>query len=196
MATASSTSRPLMMVMMFSMMLFYMTSMVVAEWDHAAPGLVGIYNNVGDQITVRCKDQLTDLMPQRIAHRADYTFKAQPDPEETTMYTFFRVGPQHVSRISCLGREQLSSRHFHLRSCGFQEVLVQRYAEGHLRCHLAHSSQSVGGCLYLGAIQELDSCCCNEPNELDFILHEVGTWSRHQFYIVTGFFTAKCGMMN
>lgn len=76
-----------MMVMMSSMMLFYMTSMVVAEWDHAAPGLVGIYNNVGDQITVHCKDQLTDLMPQRIAHGADYTFKVQPDREETTMYT-------------------------------------------------------------------------------------------------------------
>lgn len=48
----------------------------------------------------------------------------------------------------------------------------------------------------MGAIQELDSCCCNEPNELDLLLHEVGAWSRHQFYIVTGLLTAICGMMN
>ena len=87
--TPASTSSPHTM-MVFVMMLF-MTTMVVAAqppeaaWDHA--GLVNIYNYVGDSITVHCKDQFTDLKPQRIAHGADYTFKVQPNQEETTLYT-------------------------------------------------------------------------------------------------------------
>ena len=87
--TSASTSWPHTM-MVFLMMLF-MTSMVLvaqppeAAWDLA--GLVNIYNFVRDSITVYCRDQFTDLKPQRIAHGADYTFKVQPNREETTLYT-------------------------------------------------------------------------------------------------------------
>ena len=88
--TSASTSWP--HTMMVFVMMFSMTSIVVAaqppdeaEWDHT--GLVNIYNYVGDSITVHCKDQFTDLKPQRIAHGADYTFKVQPNQEETTVYT-------------------------------------------------------------------------------------------------------------
>jgi hypothetical protein len=89
--TTAWTSWPLLTIIVSVMNLLFITSMVVAAQppeaasDHA--GLVDIYNYVEDPITVHCKDQFTDLKPQSIAPGADYTFKVQPNQEETTLYT-------------------------------------------------------------------------------------------------------------
>jgi hypothetical protein len=126
-----------------------LASMVVAAqppeaaWDHA--GLVSIYNYVGDRITVHCKHQLTDLKRRGLPTGPTTPSKCSPTGKKLnhSVYLLFRLGPQHVPRVSCLERDhQLSSRLIHLRSYGFQEVLVQGHPGGHL-CRKFREFQSV-----------------------------------------------------
>jgi hypothetical protein len=79
------TTRCLLMIVSF---VVFSVSMAVEGrpvWDGV--GLVDIWNNVGEPITVHCKDLFTDLMPQRIGHGENYIIRVQPNREETTVYT-------------------------------------------------------------------------------------------------------------
>lgn len=108
-------------------------------WDRV--GLVNIWNNVGEPITVHCKDQFTDLMPQRIAHGEDYIIKVQPNREETTLYT--------CSFLWGLNRSQefpvwAGTSHHNPSICGAVGSRKCLYEVSQQGIFVANSSMSVG----------------------------------------------------